>query len=423
MHRAAIWSVAGLLAAVLIAFAYAVGLTAGDDGGSATTAPPDSQSVGDALQNGGVDFEALDEIVDILLDEYVGRDELDKQELFDAAVDGLLGSLDDTGTYYLDPDTFGTAFDPQGTFEGIGANVSSLDDEIIILGAVPGSPAEAAGLAPGDVVLAVDGESTAGWTVEKAAYTIRGPKGTDVTITIRRQDGTTTDLTITRDTIQLQTVSDIPPGGALLDANGTEVTDIAYVRIGEFTVRTPEEVEPILREAQTSGKRGLILDLRNNPGGVVDATIQIADMFLDGGRILSEVDQDDNETNQDASPGGVALTIPIVIVQNQYSASAAEILAAALKDNGRATIVGEKSYGKGTVNIPRALDGGQAGALFVTVARWLTPSGVLIDGVGILPDIEVALPDAPYQPENDTQLQRAIQHLRSLARAPALAAP
>ena len=417
MHRAATSVIVALLGVVLLAFAGTLGYVI--NGGSDNTndrARQEPDFTDDGSNGAGeIDFSTLDQILNILEDDYVNNDNLDDQALYDAAINGLIDSLADTGTFYIDPLTYQLSIGPSGTFEGIGATVQQLGDEIVIVQPIEGSPAEAIGILSGDVILAVDGESTQGWTVDKAVLRIRGPKGTEVTLTIRHLDDTTEDITIVRDEIQLQSVTTTPPGGVLIDSEGNQVTDMAYIRISEFSQRTPEEVEEVVREAEESGQTGLIIDLRGNPGGLLQETVDTADLFLDQGTILIEVARDGSERRFSAQPGGAALTIPIVILQDGFSASGSEVLAAALQDNDRATIVGVNSFGKGTVNIARELRDG--GALFVSIARWLTPEGVLIEGVGITPDVEVISPspfEPQYTPEEDAQIQRAIEHLRSL---------
>jgi carboxyl-terminal processing protease len=409
-----------MLVAVVMALTFTLGFVA-NDGGSSGAAGPSDQAAGDApASSGDVSFETLDDIVGILENDYVGRDGLDEQALYQAAINGMLGTLADTGTFYVDPSVYQTAVGPSGTFEGIGATVSEKDNEIIIAAPIANSPAEQAGLESGDAILAVNGQTTQGWTVDKAVLEIRGPKGTEVTLTIRKGDGTTKDLTIVRDEIRVESVTTVPPGGVLQDSTGNDVSDLAYIHIAEFSQRTPDELEPLIREAEESGKAGIILDLRFNPGGLLRETVEVADMFLNDSTVLIEVDRNDNEHEYRAEDGGAALNIPIVILMNQYSASGAEVLASALRDNGRAVIVGEKSFGKGTVNIAHPLDDG--GALFVTIARWLTPKGKLIDDVGIEPDVQAPL-DGPYDPLRDVQIYKAIDELRSIVASAAAPAP
>ena len=420
MYRVAAWFVGALLGAVLLALVFTLGYATNDSEGT-------NIQIDGASRNGTIDFSTLDEIVGILQEQYFGRDALDEQLLYEAAIAGLLDSLADTGTFYIDPTSYALSLGPSGSFEGIGATVNEQDDEIVIVTPFEGSPAEAAGLVAGDIILAVDGESIAGWPLDRAVLKVRGPQGSEVVLTIRHLDGTTEDFTIVRDEIRVNSVSTNPPGGVLRDSTGDEATDVAYMRIIQFTELTPGEVEVVARAAEAEGKQGLVIDVRGNPGGLFNQTLDTADLFLDDGIILIELDDEDNETVYRARPGGAALDIPIVILMDRLSASGAEVLAAALKDNGRATIMGETSFGKGTVNRSRPLDNG--GAIFVTIRHWLTPNGVQIDGVGISPDVEVSPGpfDPLYDPLQDVQIHTAIEHLRGIGAAtepaPSSAAP
>ena len=424
MHRAAAWTIVSLLGALLLALTFTLGWVANGDGGGSRSGDANGTS-SDVIDGSDVDFGTLNEIVDLLKGDYLERDTLDEQALYEAAISGMLDSLADTGTFYIDPISFQTSIGPSGSFEGIGATVQELNNQIIIIRPFQGSPAEAAGIKPGDAILTVDGQSTDGWTANEAVLHIRGPRGSEVTLSVRHLDGTSEELTIVRDEIRVESVSTTPPGGVLRGGDGTEASDLAYMHILEFTAHTPQEVEAIASEAESSGKKGLLIDMRGNPGGLLQETIDTADLFLDDGIILIEVDREDQQLVHQARPGGAALNIPIVILLDQYSASGSEVLAAALHDNDRAIVVGSKSFGKGTVNLSHQL--GDGGALFYTIRRWLTPEGVQIDGVGITPDIEVTPGpfDPQYDPLDDVQIFRAIEHLRSLAVStePAPAAP
>jgi carboxyl-terminal processing protease len=414
MLRFARWTVVALLVAAVIALAFSVGFVMNETngGGSQSTEAPEATPSSDQK----VDFKTLNQILDILGEEYVDPSRIDDRALYEAAVNGLLKSLSDTGTFYVDPDTYHINVLPSGSFEGIGATVSQQGDQIVVVAPIKGTPAEAAGIRAGDVILAVDGESTQGWTVDQAVLKIRGPSGTSVTLTIQHSDGTEEDITIVRDEIRVESVSTTPPGGSLKDDNGNDVTDLAYVQIQEFTSHTEEELSPVLRDISQDGYRGLILDLRGNPGGLLDTVVGVADMFLDKGTILVEVSRNGDERSFNARSGGEAVDIPLVVLVDQFSASGAEVLSAAIHDNGRGVLMGEKTFGKGTVNIARPLSDG--GALFVTIARWLTPERVQIDEVGIHPDIEVALSDEDINLRRDTQLLRAIDYLHSEAATP-----
>jgi len=415
MLKVARWTVLALLAAAVIALAFSVGFVVnGANGGSSQSSAPAEAGLS---SNEKVDFKTLNQILDILTKEYVDPSRLDDRALYEAAINGLLKSLSDRGTFYVDPDTYRINVLPSsGTFEGIGATVSQQGGEIVIVAPIKGTPAEEAGIRSGDVILAVDGESTQGWTVDQAVLKIRGPTGTPVRLTIRHSDQTTEDITIVRDEIRVESVSTTPPGGTLKDKDGNPVTDIAYVSISEFTGRTEEELSPVLRDVSDGGYKGLILDLRGNPGGLLDTVVGVSDMFLDHGIILVEVSRSGDERVFNASRGGEAVDIPLAVLVDQFSASGSEVLSAAIEENGRGILLGQKTFGKGTVNTARPLSDG--GALFVSIARWLTPDRTQIDGVGIQPNIEVALSDEDIAQKRDTQLLRAIDYLRAPAAAP-----
>jgi carboxyl-terminal processing protease len=409
IYRAAVWGVGIALAAMLLALVYTLGYVTH----TGTRAAESTQDGTPIPSDGEVDFSTLDQILGILEQQYFGRANLDAQSLYEAAIRGMLDSLSDTGTFYVDPTSNQISVGPSGSFEGIGATVQKSGENIIIAAPFLNSPAANAGIKAGDIILAVDSESTEGWTTDEAVLRIRGPKGTKVTLTVQHSDGATEDITITRDEVHVDTVITTPPGGTLKDAAGDTVTDIAYMNIAQFAESTPDEVKAIAAEAEGSGKVGLIIDMRVNPGGLLDETVDTSDEFLDSGVILTEEDRDGNQNVYRAQRGGAALTIPIVILVDEFSASGAEVLAAELHDYDRAVVIGEKTFGKGTVNISQPLKDG--GALYVTIRRWLTPDGVQIDEVGITPDIEVTPGplDPAYDENNDLQLQRAIEYLQN----------
>lgn len=395
----------GLLAVAVIVLVFAIGYVVGDRG------EPAAATIDTADVGGEQDFSTLNDMLEILEDRYVDPDLIDRQTLYESAINGLLEPFADTGTFYVDPQTVATGVGPSGTFEGIGATVAEQDGEIVIVAPIEDTPAERAGIRAGDVILAVDGESTEGWSQEKAVLKIRGQSGTTVVLLIRHPEGDEQTYEIEREEIKVKSVTTQPPGGVLEDASGAEITDIGYIYLREFTEPSKDEIQAALREVVESGKRGLILDLRNNPGGLLRTTVEIADEFLEGDLvILSERGRDGEEEVYRSEDGGIATDIPLVILMNQFSASGSEVLAAALSDNGRAQLVGDKSFGKGTVNVSNDLaDGGQ---LYVSVAKWLTPDGVQIDGVGIRPDVEIQLSDEDIDLRRDVQLWKAIDVLR-----------
>ena len=357
-----------------------------------------------------LDFGILDEILDILAQDFVEPDRIDRELLFEGAIDGIFTALGDPHSTYIDPTTFAiNRGDFSGAFQGIGATVSQQENYVVIVRPLPNTPAERAGLEAGDVILAVDGDDAEGWTVDKAVLRIRGPRGSSVDLTIRKGNGDELVVTIVRDQILVASVDTAPPGGVLRDADGDIATDVGYIRILQFTSRTPQELLEAVDAAVEAGAAGLIIDVRSNPGGLLVETARMADMFLDSGLIVTQVDRTGTERSIAARPGMVT-DLPLVIVQDEFSASGSELLAAALQENGRATVIGTRSFGKGTVNHTRELSNG--GAIYVSIARWLTPARNLIEGSGIVPDIEIVLTADDIEEGRDVAIYRAIDVLR-----------
>lgn len=364
----------------------------------------------------GYDFSVLNEILSILEKDYVKPENIDPQTLYEAAINGITGVLNDSGTFYLDPTTYQLDTTLTGGFDGIGATVALQNNEIVIVAPLKNTPAEAAGIQSGDVVTTVNGESTKGWSVQEAVIRIRGERGTKVTVGIRHPDGTSQDYTLTRDRVKVDSVYTRAPGSDLQDSAGAVVSDIGYIQITEFSPTTNTELDAALKAVMSKGAKGIIIDVRRNGGGLLNSTILSADLLLDNGTILTQRDSDGKETTYQARKGETVPGVPIVVLIDRFSASASEVLAAALSDNGRATTIGEKSFGKGTVNSPHELADG--GALFVTIAQWLTPKGRQIDKVGITPDIEVIPTDKDIDLRRDVVLFRAIDVLRGQAKSP-----
>ena len=406
----------GALAVVIGVLLIAVGFLAavvvdGDDGTVAPAAAPTAAPAADAPST--LDFSLLDEIIDILEQDFVEPDRIDRELLYEGAINGIFAALNDPHSVYIDPNTYAVSRDDfSGAFQGIGATVSQQDNFVVIVAPLPDTPAERAGVQAGDIVLEVDGESAEGWSVQKAVLRIRGRTGTAVELLVRHPDGTEERLSIVRDQILVASVDSTPPGGILKDADGNEVSDIGYLRIRTFTARTPDELQKAID--QLGNVRGLIIDVRSNPGGLLVETALTADMLLDGGTILVQIDRDGNEQVFGARPGS-STDLPIAIIQDEFSASGSELLAAAIQENGRGIVVGSPSFGKGTVNHARDLTNG--GAVYVSIARWLTPDRNVIEGRGILPDIEVELTLEDIEARRDVALHRAIDALRAQVEA------
>ena len=406
----------------------------GDDGGDERPTPP-SASGGSELAGGAA---ILDEIYDILAEHFVDKELLDERSLRDAAIRGALDSLNDPYTEYISPADFQLGDGFESSYQGIGATVSDQTGVIQIGAPFRGSPAEAAGIRSGDIILAVDGESTEGWTATQAVQRIRGPRGTEVVLTVRHTEGggpEVEDIRIVRDEIRIESVYTIPlleifPGESgtdLVDRDGALVTDIAYIHISQIHSRTPDELREALADVEDGRYRGLIVDVRRNPGGLLRQTVEATDEFLDEGVILTEIDADGETTTYGAREGGVATSIPIVVLQNEASASGSEVVSAALADNGRAVVVGTRSFGKGSVNqlheLTRCDEPAGCGAVYVTIGRWLRPSGVEIEGLGVDPDYDIPLGGDDYIDYGDLQLLAAIDILRGIEPPPPPAPP
>ena len=401
------WGTFSLAVALAIVLSGVAGFAIGDGGSDSGRT---SVSISDAKG-----FSILNEIYAILQEDFVNPDAVDPDVLRMGAINGLLQALGDPHTVYIDPESYSLGIDViSGTFEGIGAQVEQdpVSGEIVIVTPFRDSPAEEAGVRAGDIVRSVDGESTDGWTVAQAVKRIRGEQGTQVVLEIEHSDGATEEVSITRGTIVVPTefTRDIE------DAAGEPVDEFAYIELQQFTDQAVRDLREELEKDIDAGYEGIILDLRRNPGGGLEATVQTADMFLDDGVILTEVSRDGDRSVTRAEPGGPATEIPVVLLVGPGSASGSEVLACALRDNGRATLVGEQTFGKGSVNHLRELS--DSGALYVSIARWECPGGEQIEGVGVEPDVKVAFTEEDIQADRDVQLFAAIDFLReNLTRA------
>jgi len=357
-------------------------------------------------------FAVLCETYAQIKSEYV--DEVTDQELVDGAVRGMIEyGLEDPYSGYLPPSQYDQALDDlSGEFSGIGAevgmeNLEEPDDlesctvvtatcAMVVVAPLAGSPAEAAGLRAGDRILAIDGTSTMGESVSSLVFEVRGEAGTDVTLTVGRGDEEL-DITITRAVIDLQEVS------AELLADG-----IGYLRLTSFTDRSVDLFADALRSLLDQGARGIVVDLRGNPGGYIVAAQGIASQFVAEGQLLFTVESGDEVQEWRAEGGVLQDDTPVVVLIDAGSASASEIVAAALQAHGRATLVGEPTFGKDTVQIWNDLPNG--GGLRLTTDRWFTPDHGSVAPDGVQPDVRVAAPTSPTS-EDDPQLDRAIDLL------------
>lgn len=320
----------------------------------------------------------------------------DDVKLIDAAIDGMVKSLNDPHSNYLSPKMYKTLMEQtEGSFAGIGV-VMGMDNEqkIHIVGIMENSPGQKAGLQEGDEILAVDGVPVTQMAFDEVAAHVRGQAGTDVVLTIMR-DNANQDITITRDNIKLKTV-----GHKMLDNN------IGYIQIVSFSEDTANEFNEAYNDLKNQGMKALVLDLRNNPGGLLTTCVEIAKKLVPKGEIVSIVDKQGNKETYSSSLE--APEYPLVVLINKNSASASEILSGAIQDTKTGTIIGNTSYGKGSVQtiLPMFEDD----AVKLTIAKYYTPSGRSIDGTGITPDIEINLDE---NATSDTQLDKALEVLKA----------
>ena len=336
---------------------------------------------------------------------YKYDDKLKTKEDAYVAIETMLASLNDPYTRFLDPKEFSEENQSiKGSLKGIGTQIGLRDGQLVIIAPLEDSPAERAGLQADDYILEINGESTKGINIEAAADKIRGEKGTTVTLLIQRKGVPNKTYSIVRDEIEVKSVSTKPP----LE---TEIPkDIQYIRLSSFISKNASgEIETILSNSKDA--KGYIIDLRSNPGGLLTNAIYISDMLLRGGVIVSTVDRDRYKSTTRARYQQVT-DKPVVVLINKGSASASEILSGALKDNHRATIVGEQSFGKGLVQEINKLPD-EAG-LNITIQRYLTPSGTDIHKKGITPDVVVELKKEDVDAKNDVQLKKAIEILEQM---------
>ena len=328
------------------------------------------------------EFSRLTEVWYILKRDHFDRKDMDSKILSDGAIRGMLLAMDDPYASFLTAEQFEIqSHDYKGFFEGIGAHVSMRDNRIVIVAPIPGSPAEAAGILAGDIILGIDGDSTQGLTLLEAVSRIRGERGTLVVLSILHEgEDMPQEISVERNVIKLDSVQmRMMTGG------------VGVFTVTEFNANTYEQLENAFTRFQTQGGKGMILDLRNNPGGLLNSVFQVADAFIDSKLIVYEVDSKGNRKNWNASRGGFALDVPLIVLTNRYSASASEVLAGALMDHNRAIIVGDKTFGKGSVNTLEKISDGSG--IYFTIAKWYTPDGKLIEGEGLVPDVDLTQMD------------------------------
>ncbi|KKR72136.1 MAG: Carboxyl-terminal protease [Candidatus Roizmanbacteria bacterium GW2011_GWB1_40_7] len=374
-----------------------------------------------APENRDVDFSLFWDVWDRLEQNYIDDEKIDPEKMVYGAIKGMTASLGDPYTVFLPPeDNEKAREDLQGEFDGIGAQLGMKDERIVVIAPLKGMPAEKAGIKSGDFIIQVDGVDTFGWTVPEAVEKIRGPKGEKVTLSVFR-DGleAPVDIEVIRDTIEVPTVeteyADTIAQGTPEQEPANFKDGVAIIRLHQFGEQTNHQWDVAVNEiiktcnAGTVACEGVILDVRNNPGGFLDGSVYVASEFLKDGLVVTQEHSSGQSLEYTVNRKGRLLTQPLAVLINRGSASASEIVAGALKVRGRATIVGETSFGKGSVQerIELPHDAG----LHVTTAKWILPDGSWINEVGVSPDIEVV--DDPTTADVDEQLDKAIEVLKS----------
>jgi carboxyl-terminal processing protease len=397
------WAVSLALAALAGALLFVGGyLAAGTSGAGSCAAPTE-------------EFAALCEAYDRIQQQFV--DDPDEQQLVEGAIEGMFEGLNDPFSGYMSAEDYQRAQeDLSGQFSGIGAEmgVKNIQDPedleacatftdacvLVVVAPLEGSPAEAAGLQPGDIVTGIDGENVSGMSLDQAVKLVRGEAGTDVTLTLRRGDDPVFDLTITRAAIQVREVtSEVLAGGS-----------VGYVALHGFSNAAADQLHAAIQGLLDDGVDSIVFDLRNNPGGYIEAARRVASEFIGEGLIFTQESAGGEVKEWTATGDGLAtdVSLPVVVLVNGGSASASEIVAAALQDRQRATVLGQPTYGKNTVQVWSELENG--GGVRITVSRWFTPEHRSVAPDGIQPDELVEVPDGT-PPEQDLFLERAVELL------------
>lgn len=384
-----------LLAISIIALSFGAGFVFAHSLYQTWVIPPPPQEVPKELKT-------VWEAWEIMRRDYVDPSAVDPKKLSEGAIEGMIEKLGDRHTSYIDATHYVLEQNRfKGSFEGIGAEVTVEDKQLTVVAPFIDSPAEKAGVRAGDKILEVNGEPTSTMTLTEAVAKIRGAKGTVVTLLILHSgQKESVAVDIVRDEIKTESVRLVmlPQG-------------VAHLRLTRFAERTFAELKTALEQVKREGAKGIVLDLRDNPGGLLDATLDVADQFIKEGLLAYQLNRDGNRTEWRAKGEGLATDIPLVVLVNRSSASGSEILAGAIQDSGRALLIGEPTYGKGTVNHIRELSNGSA--IYISIARWYTPKGQQIEGNGLQPDIPVARTDEDIAQGVDHQLNRALQYLET----------
>lgn len=361
--------------------------------------PPEVKIINQYPNNQTVDFGLFWEVWNLMDTMYLERP-VDHQKMLYGAISGMVNALGDPYTSFLPPDINKAMTDAlNGSYQGIGAELSLKDSQLIIVSPLDGSPAKTAGLKPGDKILAIDGVSTFGLSVNEAVLKIRGTANTQVKLTIQTGEEASREVTITRATITISSVTWEDKG------DGT-----AYIRVSRFGGETNKDWDKAVAEINTKMNEldAVVVDVRGNPGGYLQSAVYLAGEFMKGTTVLFEETSEGDQLPYDTSRVGSFQKVPaLYVLIDEGSASASEILASALKDNLNATLIGRKSFGKGTIQDAKDFKDGSG--VHVTIAKWLTPKKNWVHKVGITPDVDVEITKEDIENSNDSQLNKALE--------------
>jgi carboxyl-terminal processing protease len=362
----------------------------------------------------------VDEAWNTILNDYVDKDKVDLDALSSSAIKAMLESIHDPYAAYFDAAEYKTIkqINLEGTYGGIGAVVTIADGNLTVIAPIAGMPAEREGIKPQDKILEINGNSTQGMSLEEAVLKIQGKTGTQVTLQVLHQgEENPVTIVITREEIDVSSVyPEIIQGNSTLTPTPAPTVTplpngIAVITITYFSERTGDEIVSALKNVLASGVRGIVLDFRDNPGGVLDSAVTVASQFLKAGIVLYALDSNGKKETWDVKPGGLATDLPLAVLVNGNSASASEVVAGALQDYERAPLIGNQTFGKGSINHFRQLSDGSA--IYISIGRWYTPNGRQIEGNGLTPDIVVERTEQDIQQGKDPQLDRAIEYIKS----------
>lgn len=352
------------------------------------------------VQNADIDFKLFWDTWDLVTSKYIDKEAIDPKKLYYGAIQGMVAAVGDPYTVFLPPQAQKASKEQLGgAFEGVGIQLGyNKEKRLVVMAPLKGTPADKAGIKAGDLIVEINGKDATSLSLPEAVSQIRGPKGSSLAMTILSEsDIKTREVKLTRDTIIVNSVE-------FQEKTTKSGKKIAYIRLSGFGEKTNKEWDGAVSDALASAPQGVIVDVRNNPGGFLDGAVYIASEFLDGGDVVLQQDYQGNKQSLKVMRAGKLLKLPLVVLINKGSASASEILAGAIQDRRRGKIVGEQSFGKGTVQSVEDL--AQGTGIHITTAKWLTPNNRWIHGVGLTPDVKV---EVGTDEKVDTQLDKALE--------------